>query len=119
MNCTFVETEFFYLTHSRVQGEPNANDGTLEWLSNYDCLAPVPTRQVDGADCAIAPDNVLTADLVPSPNDQPNLDVRTEVRTGNSNDQSFPVSLNNDSNILIDDSHTNNPTLPPLILKLL
>lgn len=80
-------------------------------MSHSDCSATVPTRPVGGTDCATISDKVPLATVVPPPNDQPGMDVVSEVRTGHHNMQSITLSS--------DDNHTpnldNTPVDPDII----
>lgn len=78
MDCTFLETEYYYLPPSRLQGDTSC-DGTLDWLvPQQTCPVTIPTRQVDDADYAIALASVPPGVTV-SPDDSPSVNAPQQV----------------------------------------
>lgn len=85
MNCVFVETEYYYETHTREQGESLTN-GSLPWLPGL----TEPTGQVGGADSTTQPADVQIPSHVqvnnsPSMNTPEQTVGNTDTTTGTPN----------------------------------
>nr|BAK64102.1 gag-pol polyprotein [Eustoma grandiflorum] len=113
LNCVFLETEFFFGTHPRSQGEI-ATDGYLDWLPNLSWSVADPTRQVVEPACTIAPSDNMDSIPVPT-NDIPRENVLQQVNESIHDDTGSPVPFSSPPfvpNTTLDDSLTTSIAIP-------